>query len=99
MTGHPRYDTMRLDVVDDQTVMITEKKNGRKVQTLRTVISPGGNTAYWEYGSNLASDHRIASNSEQMRKMRWPLLRVERPRPMSRKCNGYIEIARSGHCS
>lgn len=67
VTGHPRYDTMRVDVVDDRTVMITEKKNGQTVQTLKTVISADGNTAYWEYGSNLASDHPITGKGEDTR--------------------------------
>jgi hypothetical protein len=35
VTGHPRYyDTMKVDVVDDRTVMITEKKNRQTVQPL-----------------------------------------------------------------
>ena len=67
VTGHPRYDTMRVDVVDDRTVKITEKKNGLTVQTLKTVISKDGNTAYWEFGSNLGSDHPVTGKGEDIR--------------------------------
>lgn len=65
--GHPRYDTMRVGVIDDRTVMITEKKKGHTVQTLKTVISEDGNTAYWEFGSDLDSDHPVTGKGEDTR--------------------------------
>ena len=67
VAGHPRYDTMRVDVVDNRTVIITEKKNGKTVQTLKTVISQDGNTADWEFGSNLASDHPVTGKGQDIR--------------------------------
>lgn len=67
VTGHPRYDTMRIDVVDARTVMITEQKNGRTAQTLRTVVAANGDTAYWQYGSHLDTGHPVTGKGEDLR--------------------------------
>lgn len=67
VSGHPRYDTMRVEAVDERTVMVTEKKHGLTVQTLRTVVSANGDTAYWTYGSHLASDHPVSGKGEDLR--------------------------------
>lgn len=67
VAGHPHYNTMRVEAVDDRTVMVTEKMNGQTVQTLRTVVSANGDTAYWTYGSNLASDHPVTGKGEDLR--------------------------------
>jgi hypothetical protein len=58
VTGHPYYDTMVVQVVDDHTVKETEKKGGKVVSTSTTTVSPDGATAQFEFtdSSNTSSD-------------------------------------------
>jgi hypothetical protein len=45
VTGHPYYDMMAVQVVDDHTVKTTEKKSGKVVATSTTTVAPDGKTA------------------------------------------------------
>src|SRR5271157_230635 len=47
--GHPYMDTVAIKVVDDQTIEETDKKGGKVVTTSKTVVSPDGKTAGYEF--------------------------------------------------
>jgi hypothetical protein len=49
VTGHPYYDTVAIEVVNDHEVKETDKKDGKIVATATTTISPDGNTATVEF--------------------------------------------------
>jgi hypothetical protein len=44
VTGHPYYDTVAVKVVDDHSVEITEKKDGKTMGTDTDTASSDGNT-------------------------------------------------------
>ncbi|WP_266183468.1 hypothetical protein [Dyella humicola] len=49
VTGHPYFDTMIVQVVDDHTVKETEKKGGKVVATSTTTVSADGRTAHFDF--------------------------------------------------
>ena len=49
VTGNPYFDTINVKVVDAQTVLETDKKNGKIVGTSTTTISKDGKTANFEF--------------------------------------------------
>src|SRR6202166_4730118 len=49
VTGHPYYDTVAVRVVDDRTVEVTDKKDGKSVLSYKKVVSPDGKTATTEF--------------------------------------------------
>ncbi len=51
VSGHPRYDSVALKIVDDHTVTETGKKDGKVVYTDTTTIAPDGKTATFESSS------------------------------------------------
>lgn len=58
VTGHPYYDTMVVQVVDEHTVKETEKKGGKVVASSTTTVSADGKAAHFEFtdSSNTSSD-------------------------------------------
>jgi hypothetical protein len=44
VTGHPYYDTVVVKVVDDHTIEVTEKKDGKTTATDTDTVSVDGNT-------------------------------------------------------
>ena len=58
VTGHPYFDTIIVQVVDDHTVKETEKKGGKVVATSTTTVSADGKTAKFDFtdSSNTSSD-------------------------------------------
>ena len=44
VTGHPYYDMVSVKVIDDHTIEITNKKNGKTVATAKNMVSADGNT-------------------------------------------------------
>jgi hypothetical protein len=56
VTGHPYYNTSAVQVVDDHTVKTTNKKDGKVVLELQTVISSDGNTAMQTFKDSSATD-------------------------------------------
>jgi hypothetical protein len=58
VTGHPYYDTVSMKVVDDRTIEEVDKKSGKTVITSKTVVSPDGSTANFEFtdSSNTNAD-------------------------------------------
>lgn len=49
VTGHPYFDTMSIQVVDDHTIKETDKKNGQVVGQSTTTVSSDGNTMNFEF--------------------------------------------------
>jgi hypothetical protein len=56
VTGHPYYDTISVRVVDDRTVERTDKKDGKTVITSKTIVSPDGKSANFEFTDSSATN-------------------------------------------
>jgi hypothetical protein len=56
--GHPYFDSMSIQVIDDRTIEEVDKKGGKTVATSKTVVSPDGKTANFEFtdSSNTNAD-------------------------------------------
>jgi hypothetical protein len=52
ISGHPYYDSVSIKVVDDRTVEEVDKKGGKTVATSKTVVSPDGKTANFEFSDS-----------------------------------------------
>lgn len=49
VTGHPYYDSMAVQVVDDHTIKETDKKGGKVVANETMTVAPDGKTAHFEF--------------------------------------------------
>ncbi|MGH8184266.1 MAG: hypothetical protein ACREPH_11475 [Rhodanobacteraceae bacterium] len=49
VTGHPGYDTVAIEVLNDHSIKETEKKDGKVVATVTVTVTPDGKTANYEY--------------------------------------------------
>ena len=56
VTGHPYYDMVSVKVLDDHTVIETDKKDGKVVATSKTTISSDGKTATFEFSDSSATN-------------------------------------------
>jgi len=56
--GHPYFDSMSIKVIDDRTIEEVDKKGGKTVAKSKTVVSPDGKTANFEFtdSSNTNAD-------------------------------------------
>jgi hypothetical protein len=52
VTGHPYYDTIALNVMDDHTIRETDKKDGKTVATSKTTVAADGKTASFEFNDS-----------------------------------------------
>lgn len=52
VTGHPYYNSVSIKVVDDRTIEETDKKDGKTVATSKTMVSPDGKTAMFEFSDS-----------------------------------------------
>ena len=52
VSGHPYYDSVSIKVVDDRTIEEVDKKNQKTVATSKTVVSPDGKTATFEFSDS-----------------------------------------------
>jgi len=52
VSGNPYYDSVSIKVVDDRTIEEVDKKNGKTVTTSKTVVSPDGKTATFEFNDS-----------------------------------------------
>jgi hypothetical protein len=52
VSGHPYYDSVSIKVVDDRTIEEIDKKGGKTVATSKTVVSPDGKTANFEFSDS-----------------------------------------------
>jgi hypothetical protein len=60
VAGDSCYDTVSIRVVDDRTVVETDKRNGKTVHTEKVTVAPDGNTATWEFSD------RCSANGEEV---------------------------------
>jgi hypothetical protein len=56
VAGDSCYDTVSVRVVDDRTVIETDKRNGRTVHTEKATVAPDGSTATWEFTDSCNSN-------------------------------------------
>jgi hypothetical protein len=56
VTGHPYFDTLAIEVVNDHEIKETDKKDGKVVGTGTTTISPDGNTLTFEFTDSSATN-------------------------------------------
>jgi len=49
VSGHPYFDTVNIKVVDDHTLIETDKKNGKTVTTGKTTVSADGKSLDFEF--------------------------------------------------
>ena len=73
VAGHPYYDMVSVKVVDDHTVEITNKKNGRMVATAKNTVSADGNTLTFEFSDSSATNaDPVTGKGEEMRVAKGP---------------------------
>jgi hypothetical protein len=72
VTGHPYYDTVAVRVVDDHSVEVTDKKDGKTVATLKTVVSADGKTATVEFSDSTASTEPVTGKGDAVRVAKGP---------------------------
>jgi hypothetical protein len=56
VTGHPYFDTVAVKVVDDRTVEMSQKKDGKMNGTTKMVVSPDGKTMVFEFSDSSATN-------------------------------------------
>lgn len=66
VTGHPYFDSVNITVVDEHTVTETDKKDGKTVATLKTVVAPDGKTATFEFSDSTATSGDPVTGSGEM---------------------------------
>jgi hypothetical protein len=67
VTGHPYYDTIAVRVVDDRTVEITDKKEGKTVSTYKIEVSSDGKTTTTEFNDSSASTEPVTGKFDATR--------------------------------
>jgi hypothetical protein len=72
VSGHPYYDTVAVRVVDDRTVEVTDKKDGKTVATAKTVVSADGKTATVEFSDSTASTEPVTGKGDAVRVAKGP---------------------------
>jgi len=73
VAGHPYYDMVSVKVVDDHTVEITNKKNGKMVATAKNTVSADGNTLTFEFSDSSATNaDPVTGKGEEMRVAKGP---------------------------
>jgi hypothetical protein len=72
VSGHPYYDTVAVRVVDDRTVEVTDKKDGKTVLSYKTVVSPDGKTATTEFSDSTASTEPVTGKGDAVRVAKAP---------------------------
>ncbi|MFK2873581.1 hypothetical protein ISP13_08555 [Dyella lipolytica] len=56
VTGHPYFDSIAVDVVDDHTIRETDKKGGKVVGTSTTAVAADGKTAVVDFTDSSDTD-------------------------------------------
>jgi hypothetical protein len=73
VTGHPYFDTMSINVVDNRTIEETDKKDGKTVTTSKMMVSPDGSTATFEFSDSSATNgDPVTGKGEAMRVAKGP---------------------------
>jgi hypothetical protein len=55
VSGHPYFDSIAVNVVDEHTVKETDKNNGKVVATETTTVAPDGKSATFQFSDSSAS--------------------------------------------
>ena len=56
VAGDSCYDAVNIRVVDDRTILETDKRQGRPVHTEKVTVSPDGNTAVWDFSDSCSAN-------------------------------------------
>ena len=56
VTGHPYFDTLSVKVIDDRTIEMTQKKDGKINATSKWTVSPDGNTLAVAFSDSSATN-------------------------------------------
>jgi hypothetical protein len=73
VSGHPYYDAVNIKIVDDRTVVETDKKAGRTVSTSRMTVSPDGSTATFVFtDSSNTNGAPVTGKGESVRVAKGP---------------------------
>jgi hypothetical protein len=73
VTGHPYFDTMNIKLVDDRTIELTDKKNGKTVATSKSSVSPDGTKMMFEFTDSTATNaDPVTGKGEAMRVAKGP---------------------------
>jgi hypothetical protein len=73
VTGHPYFDAVSIEILDDRTIQESDKKNGRTVATITTTVSPDGNTATFVFtDSSNTSAAPVTGQGESTRLAKGP---------------------------
>ncbi|MGB8322711.1 MAG: hypothetical protein WCE52_07090 [Candidatus Acidiferrum sp.] len=56
VSGHPYFDTLSVKVVDDRTVEMSQKKDGKLNGTSKMMVSPDGKTMVFEFSDSSATN-------------------------------------------
>jgi hypothetical protein len=56
VTGHPYYDSMAIQIVDDHTIQETDKKAGKVVANSKVTVSPDGKSSVFEFSDSSATN-------------------------------------------
>lgn len=56
VTGHPYYDSVNIKVVDDRTILETDKKGGKTVATSKATVSADGKSLTFEFTDSSNTD-------------------------------------------
>jgi hypothetical protein len=56
VSGHPYYNMVNIKIVDDHTILETDKMNGKIVSSTQITVSPDGNTATFEFSDSSATN-------------------------------------------
>lgn len=52
VTGHPAFDTLAIKVINDHSIEMTQKKDGKTLLTETVTAAPDGKTATYEFTNN-----------------------------------------------
>lgn len=73
VSGHPYYDSVKIEVVDDHTIKETDKKDGKTVTTSTTNISSDGKTLSFDFSDSSATNaDPVTGKGEEARLMKGP---------------------------
>ncbi len=73
VADHPYYDMISVKVVDDHTIEITNKKNGKTVATSKNTVSADGNTLTFEFTDSSATNaDPVTGKGEEIRVAKGP---------------------------
>jgi hypothetical protein len=71
VTGHPYYDTVMVKVVDDHTIEMTQKKDGKTMGTGTETVSADGNTLTSKY-TDMSEDKPVSGEASATRVSKGP---------------------------